>query len=146
MKDNNANPQYLYLKYFGENGKERNRVIWMFSSSDHGALGICVPGKCFLQLSFSKTHNYSLCKRDKSTGTYSSRGCHLSQQLRQHLSGLLGWKNSIKGFLVEKCLEVSLAPHVPSTLLLFIKPLPPPSAEPSMGCFLASAPSLMELK
>lgn len=104
------------------------------------------PWKMFSASKLFKTHNYSLCKRDKSTGTHSSRGCHLSRQLRQHVSGLLGWKNSIKSFLVEKCLEVSLAPHVPSTLLLFIKPLPPPSAEPSMGCFLASAPSLMELK
>lgn len=54
MKGNNANPQCLDLKYFGEKRKERKRVIWMFSSSDHGTLDICVPGKCFLQLSLPK--------------------------------------------------------------------------------------------
>lgn len=47
-------PQCLYLKYLEKNRRERNRVIWMFNSSDHCALGICVPGKCFLQVSFPK--------------------------------------------------------------------------------------------
>lgn len=52
----------------------------------------------------------------------------------------------MKGFPVEPGSAVLRAPHVPAALLLFIEPLPSPSAEPSMGCFLASARSLMELK
>lgn len=41
--------------------------------------------------------------------------------------------------------EILLAPREPPTAA-FLKPLPSPSAEPSMGYFLASARSLMELK
>lgn len=56
MKGGNADPPspmsvFVLLR---ENVRERNIAIWMFNSSDHCALGICVPGKCCLQVSFPK--------------------------------------------------------------------------------------------
>lgn len=114
----------------------------MLDAFAHCALGMLVPGKCCcLQISFPK-HTTVLYKKDRFTKTHSGRDQLLNQQFGAHVSRS-PW---LESFLVEKCSEILLTPHVPSTLLLFIKPLPSPSSGPSMGCFLASSRSLMELK
>lgn len=114
----------------------------MLSSFVRCALGMGVPGKCCcLQISFPK-HTTILYKQDRFTQIHSGRDQHLDWQFGVYVSRS-PWQES---FLVEKCSEILLASHVPSTRLLFIKPLPSPSAGPSMGCFLASARGLMELK